>query len=277
MNGKLKICIILLILVAFFGCEEFFTFNLFAGMDPVIIKNVNEMSTTEGLDYLGEEIYNESFITALIEDPNALSEVTGYLTNVYESSSEPVEVQEAAILAADLQLNTTGGSDMVGNIWGAIEAVTTMNSGGPSDSGSMEAVVAGIIPDSVETVEDMQALLEGFFAADAAYTALSDSVGTDGATTAPGVSVSGGTVMNAVVTTMIVEMVNSDMIIGDNEEQKIANAAVVFLAISNGEEPSPSLFNSSGSLTMDPLNDAGYASNLAGAAGLDLSGMLGGV
>jgi hypothetical protein len=276
MNGKMKIGILILALVAFFGCEEFYTFNLFGGLDPVIIKDLNEMSSAEGLEYLGEEIYNQSFVTTLEEDPVALVEVNDYLANLYTTSTEPAEVQEAAILAADLQLNTTGGSDMVGNIWGAIDAVTAMNSGGTSDSNSVEAVVAGIIPESVETVEDMQALLEGFFAADAAYTALNDSVGTNGTDTAADVTISGGTVMNAVVTTMIVEMVNSDMIIGGTQDEKIANAAIVFLAISNGEEPSPSLFDSGANFAIDPLNDAGYASNLADAAGLDLSSMLGG-
>lgn len=277
MNGRLKIGILLLILVAFFGCEEFYTFNLFAGLDPVIIKDVNEMSTTEGLDYLGEEIYNESFVTALEEDPETLDEMNDYLENVYTTSSEPAEVQDAAILAADLQLSTTGASDVVDNIWGSIDDVTSMNSGGSSDSSSVQAVVTGVIPDSINTPEEMEDLIAGFFAADAAYTALSTSVGTDGADIEPGVTVSGGTVMNAIVTTMIVDIVNSPLIDGATEADRIANAADVFIALKNGDDPAtiPN-YNSGNSVTIDPFNDGGYADNLAGAAGIDLTGMLGG-
>jgi hypothetical protein len=276
MNSKLRLGILLLVLVSFFGCAEFYTFNLFDGLDPVIVRDVNDMSSEEALDYLGDNLGSNSFIEALVGNEEDLAAVNQVLEDIYtDGDQSDAAVQEAAVLAADLQLETSGASEVIDNIFAASNEISALNSGeSTDDSASTQEILKAIIPESVQSPEDMQALLDGFFAANKAYEALGASVGTDGAGVVDGTGVDGGTAMNAIITSVITQMADS-MVDGATEAERQENAGAVFFAIVNGDEPSTiSNYNESGDIPDDPL--AGYASDISAAAGLDLTGLLGG-
>lgn len=266
MNRKLRITIILLVIVLFISCEEFYTFNLFEGLDVVLLPSVDEldeMSNEEVLGFVGENITSDSFMETLSEDPATYEAVGAELEEIYtDGSVEPAAAQDAAIMASDLHLGVTGGTEVVNNIWNSLDAIESANSGG-GDQNTAALIIQSVIPEDVDTPEEMQALINGFLAADEAFTSLGGNLGTNGTAT----DVEGGVVMNAVVTAMVVSMVNT-FTTDPND------AGEVFMAMLAGNDPA-SAGGVNGTMSTDIFADT-YVNNISSAAGMDLSALLGG-
>lgn len=101
MVRKFNVLLILLVMLfVFSGCEEFYTFNLFEGLDYVKMpsaEDLNEKSTDEGLDYLDTSISSDSFIDEIADDPEAQEAVVSYLESIY---TDPDETEDHQVSAA---------------------------------------------------------------------------------------------------------------------------------------------------------------------------------
>jgi hypothetical protein len=290
---------ILLILIAFLfvfsGCPEFYTFNLFDGLDYVKLpspEDLSEKSTDEGLDYLDESISSDSFIDKIAEDPEAQGVVTDYLQGIIDDpdATEDQKVQ-AAVLAADFQLGVNGSNELIENVFNIMTSMQDLQSGTGSgeDQATLQGVLTGIMPAAVtelgtpeEQEEAFSDIVVGLLTANNLYETLGDVLISDPAAGNP--DVTGGTLVNAAVAGMldifVTEMVDLDNDgLPDVDPDPAAAAAVlwdVYQAGLDGETDLSGIagFNETAEITTS-VTDLTYLQNIATTAGIDAATLFG--
>lgn len=294
MLKKLYFLIMLLsILFVFSGCEEFYTFNLFKGLDyvPVISADkLNEKTPEDGVAYLKEEMSSDAYMEAVAKDPDAVIAINIYLEAIYTDPAQSDTLQvSAAVLAGDLNLAVTGGDEVVNNVLNALQDIQTLNSGealpeGQTEADAIQSIISAIIPASIITfAEDgsvaavdqvgFTALIDGMLAANAAYEALGSSIDTAGVTAGTVVytDVTGGVVMNALVTGLV-DSVATTIVLPDADVSAVLYAMLMApagtdLSTIEGINPGANFDN--------VLSNLSYLENIALAAGADLTSLLG--
>ncbi|MBN2739131.1 MAG: hypothetical protein JXR70_19285 [Spirochaetales bacterium] len=211
------VLIFVAILLIFTGCPEFFSFNIYDGLDPVFPPDkaeLEKMDTSDALDYLEDEIASDSFIEALVQDEantpegedSKLDDIDNYLAEIYTNPAATTEDKStAAVLAGDLRLGTSGAIDVVNNFIDAASELSALSSNPNPTEDDVKTILTAIVPETI--VNDEQAfkdMLNGFFAAADAYEVLGDTILAGGAD--DGGAVTGGVVMNAAVTLVIDEL-----------------------------------------------------------------------
>lgn len=196
----------LLLLVLIMGCsEEFYEFNLFAGMDPVTIVEVTDlqaMDQTSALEVLSDEMSSDSFIEqlSLPENVDQKNEILTYLGDIFmddtgqaltvpETKEELDNYRDAAILYADINMATSGGDVFANNVF---ELLTTLQDTGGTDPDGTDPdttepfgedqvrdMIASLLPADVDTPEDYSILISGLQNAIVGYEALGDTIGDD--------------------------------------------------------------------------------------------------
>jgi len=185
--AKLKYIVVGLALSVFLvGCNDmtsFFDYNVFTQMGlttPTVTKTYPTASTQTTqqqqatLDELGLDLSSPTYVAALESDPVALKAVEDYLLAVYTqqpvtSTNEPV-IQQASVMSANLNLDTTGGTELVANIVSTLFSSTTkaLTLGSATTATDL---VNQILPEGI-TETEFVALVQGLIAANDAYIAL---------------------------------------------------------------------------------------------------------
>jgi len=185
---KLKYgALFLALAVVFSGCSDlgsFFDYNLFTKLGvttPAVTttypaaqdQTVTQQQAT--LDQLSEDLASAAYLEGL-KDSDAIDEVETYLTDLYTNSTSDEVKQEAAVLCADLNLDTSGGTELVANVLTTL--MDTSSSGGLSldDSSDVTDLIDSLLPEEVATAEDFSTLIQSLIDANAAYEALASTL-----------------------------------------------------------------------------------------------------
>jgi len=290
------------ILLIFSGCPEFFTFNLFDGLDYVSVptaEKLNEKPPAESITDLQEQLASDSFVQKIEaeEDQATVTAINDYLESIYTDTIgletiypdyTPAQIESlqtsAAVLAADLNLAVTGGDEFVNNVFDAFMAVQELNAGGGTGTEELEAlqtILIGIIPTSITEAPTPEAqlaafteLLTGIMAAGEIYTVLGNTIITDPTQGAAVYEdVTGGVVMNALVTGLITEAINTFLLPGYQTPEAAAN--VFWQLYNGGPEAIPNIvgLNTSADFS-NALSNLSYLENIALASGADLTALL---
>ena len=108
--------------------------------------------------------------------------------------------QELAVLAANIELQTSPAGDLINNIGGLFGSLVSGGGGDDSDFGEM---IAGLIPPEVMNDEDaFVAMIDALVAANGYYERLGDAIGTGGY--AAGSDISAGDVAQAALVCAII-------------------------------------------------------------------------
>ncbi|MBN2050226.1 MAG: hypothetical protein JW760_07250 [Spirochaetales bacterium] len=158
------------------GCAELFTFNLFDGLEQVnaarTVADITEKPASEGLEELDDLMDSDNFVDSLAEDPESKEALLDYLDKIAsDPEAETGDRQTALILSADIEIKTTGGDDLVNNVAGLLTDPSVLEEGGePQD------LFTALVPEEVESSEEMTAMLLGFMDAAATFEALGNTL-----------------------------------------------------------------------------------------------------
>lgn len=150
------------------GCVEMFTANIFAAVDAPRVpsaEKIGELEEEELLDTVGDLIESPSFYEDLIaeaaasggtsETKDAILEGLNGIIGESDGDTTPEE-QEAALLVAEIELNTTAAGDVVDNF---VTAATGLIDG-DIDTSDTEALAEEIIGEVFVGVDSPEALHE---------------------------------------------------------------------------------------------------------------------
>ncbi len=154
------------------GCEELFTFNLFDGLEQVnaarTVEDIRKKSASEGLEELDDLMDSDNFVDSLAEDDTSKTGLLEYLDEIAsDTATETEDKQTALILSADIEIKTSGGDDLVNNVAELLTNPSVLEEGGDP-----EQIFTALVPEEVESTEDMTAMLLGFMDAADTYEAL---------------------------------------------------------------------------------------------------------
>lgn len=174
---------LLLCVFLFIGCEEFFTFNIFTGLDSVTIPDYKDMNTDELIDSLKEDINSDRFIEEISKDKNKdkKEEVEDCLKDVYtDPQAQEEDIIDTAVLYGEFEIKTTGGELLVDNAVNVVVNEDSINID-ELDSDNADDLIRDIVEGSVDedvlsNKEDFTDMINGFREADHAYDTLADTV-----------------------------------------------------------------------------------------------------
>ena len=280
-----------MILLIFSGCEDFYTFNLFAGLDYVGLpsgEDLEEMETDEALEYLEESIASDSFIEELIEDAedtpegeaSAVEEIEEFLEEIY-TDPEGIYTEDqqitAAVVAAEMELGVNGSDELIDNIFNGLIAMGDMENDPNTDpETAMQSILEGIMPASISDEPDPEVqeqifteIITGIMNASDIYQELGNNIITDPASVPEG-SIDGGIVMNAIVSGFLDSFIEALLLPQYQNPEDAAAILWEVYSIEPGTDPATITgINSEG--VMPEVTDMDYIQNLAIAAGFDLS------
>ncbi len=237
------------------SCSNLFTTNYFTRFDgPPSASDIsyNPDDPKGYLDDLGEAMDSSRFFDDLNESDR--DTLTNNLEDIYtDPSADPETVQEAALLAAELQLNGTSAGTTVNNV---VDIFVSDSSGSAFEDPGV--LLEGIIPESAAgDAGAIASILEDLVTAGNAYEAYGNSV-------SGGSDVSGEVAQNAAVAILVSTIVSSGS--GGSTEDNIDALAA---AIAGGSGSTNAIFESGGS-----FNGAGDAMTDAAAEGSALDSIL---
>jgi len=275
------LCMFISILFVFSGCKEFFTFNLFDGLDFVILPKLDKENPEATVDELATLFESDSYMDALENDQPAQEETAGFLTDVYQDPAVDADIRvEAAVLAADLELAVTGGDEFLDNVWYAFEEITVLigNSNGTEDDiAAVQAVLQGIIPEDVAGDEDaVKEIIIGILTAGAIYQDLGVIVTDPTFNNTDGI-VTGGVVFNAAVCGILEMVASTFLLTGYDTPAEQAEAIWALFNAKTQDELTAvvtTYFNPDADFG-STFTDIPYLMELADAAGADLDALLG--
>ena len=168
--------------LVFVSCDSFFNTNLFksAGLGQVSAEKLKGESSAELVDdaYGNDGQPYSAFFVALAGDTTVKGEVLATLAATYTTSTNPAEVQEAASLAAQIEIVTTGGNDLVNNIAGALDQIQNLSGSDPQ--GAVD-LLKSLVPAGLSGSEaSFSAAIDALISASDIYTVLGTSVATNG-------------------------------------------------------------------------------------------------
>ncbi len=252
------------------GCSGFFEFNLFKGIDPVEVPTVATYQGEGGLDNLEDDLDSPAVTDTLT--PGTVAEIEEMLDDDYlDDGVQDEEDQQAAILLGELNLKTTGGDDVVNNIV-ELAADVIFSAGGEAPAPEDIATdLLGVIPaDVMASPEAFTELILGFLDANAAYTALGDSIDTIGVPDAN----MGEVAQNAVVAFAVDTIVDTLMGAGHTQEESIV---LLQQMITDPSSVDPADIDAIQAPDISDANpEAAAVLNILEAAGVDLESMFGG-
>lgn len=290
---KKAACLIILIIVVtflFYGCAEFFEFNLFAGLDPVILPDVNTMSTDDALDELGDFVDSDTGIEKIAQEPEKKAEYEEFLTTTAAGTTGASQEQAAtaASILGELELKTSGAYDVVQGIVGVLAEQGSMDftAFDPSTTGSgseeeLQDLLSKVMIDTIGTdVINNEAqfaqVVQGFLAADTAYDQLGTLLGSD--PTLLGDTNLGEIVMDAALSSAMTEVIKAITVMDDatgnaiqTNEQAIAELHEFVVGFMNNPDSPPDNLDALGAVFADSArNPVGTPefTNLLDAAGL---------
>lgn len=173
MMSKMKPAAIALVASAFlFSCSQLFDFNLFKDLDPVPAPNAADYEGSEGLDQLDDDLDSPAVVDALADDPDTVAAIEDMLEEDYLNDGvSGEEDQQAAIVYADLNLETSGGDELVNNI-----VATVLGGIDPATQTMVDLLKQIVPPEAAGNRDAFCAMLLAFLDAHYAYQLLGNSI-----------------------------------------------------------------------------------------------------
>ena len=233
--------------------------NIFA---PLYEVSATKIEDSKGdAQALLEQSESDTFYETLADPKNATlkTEVLATIDAAIAAATTPAVIQDLTLLGAEIELKTTGGDEVVNNVAAVLvdqSAIQDPVSGELDPARLLTAIMPANVVSSDGTVTDaaaFKAIIDGFVAADAYYTALGTSL--DGGTYADTTVSAGAVAQNALV---------SAMIAGITPPPGVSSGEYL-LDIVNGEAAAPADFAFPDMAAGSPLG------NLFTAAGIDLA------
>lgn len=168
--------------LVFVSCDSFFSTNLFKslGLGQFSAEKLKGETSAELVDdaYDGGQP-SDGFFNALAGDTTAKDQVLATLEATYtDPSASPVDVQEAASLAAQIEIITTGGDELVNNIVDALNSLQNLSSSDPQ--GAVD-LLKSLVPAGLAGNEaSFSAAIGALISASDAYMVLGASVAANG-------------------------------------------------------------------------------------------------
>lgn len=168
--------------LVFVSCDSFFNMNLFksAGLGQVSPDKLKGETSAELVDdaYDDNGAASTTFFDALAGDSTVKGEVLATLTETYTTSTNPVEIQEAASLAAQIEIVTTGGDGLVNNVVDALDRIQSLSSSNPE--GAVDLLKSLVPPELSGSEASFSAAIDALISANDAYVVLGTSVAANG-------------------------------------------------------------------------------------------------
>lgn len=161
----------------FVSCDSFFNTNLFksAGLGQVSAAKLQGETSAELVDdaYDANGDPSTAFFDALAGDSSVKAEVLATLEATYTSpSASPAAIQEAASLAAQIEIVTTGGDGLVNNLAAHYEDFLSVS----TIEGAVD-LVQSLVPDGLASDPTaFKAAIDALLSANDAFVALGDSI-----------------------------------------------------------------------------------------------------
>ena len=212
----MKPMLLILVLFSVFllpGCEAILNFNLFAAIDTPETPSAgafDAMIDTELLSSVTQLIETESFFAEMAEDDDIKAAVVENLAEIFESGStaDLADQQQASILVAEIELNTTAAGDVVD---GFVNVMTEFLQE-PADSGDYEGIAETLVTEAFAgvTADTFDETLAALLAAGEAYTFYGESLDDSGEVVAPEEVNSEAIAQGAIVAIIISDIVDTD-------------------------------------------------------------------
>ena len=165
--------------LVFVSCDSFFSTNLFksAGLGQVSPDKLKGETSAQLVDDAYDENgeVSTSFFVALSNDDTVKEEVLVTLEATYTSpTASPVEVQEAASLAAQIEIVTTGGDELVNTVVSGIDALQNLSDSDPQ--GAVDLLKSLVPAGLADSEASFSAAIEALISANDIYLVLGASV-----------------------------------------------------------------------------------------------------
>jgi hypothetical protein len=221
MKRLIKLLVLTGVALAILGCTDMFTFNLFSGMDRPRVPSVEDIDTMgdkDLLDRVSDLVESDDFYDDIAAEAAASADGTSEtkdaiirnLNEIIDNATEPTrESQKAALLVAEVELNSTIAGEVVDNF--VVVATSFIET--PPDTSNPEQLaqdlieqVFGDVNDPDEVILALDALLK---AADA-YKYYGESLDTSsGQAVAPPDDNIGAIAQDAVISLLVAEMLDA--------------------------------------------------------------------
>ena len=200
--GRTRALLLLVsVLLVLSGCSAFFEFNAFSGLDKPSVPNPSRYQGSGGLANLQSDLSSPSIVDALKTHPDTVDTILGNLDSAYKvttTTPSTPDQQTAAILYAQLALQSTSGDELVNNI-----ADTVVN----NPSGNLKSMLASIVPSDVAgNITKFTAMVDNLLAAEVVYINLGNSIPLVG--TPPGMNM-GDVAQKAAVALLMVTILDA--------------------------------------------------------------------
>jgi AcrR family transcriptional regulator len=150
---------LLITLFLFAGCADMLSVNIFAEFDKPVAPSVEDIAKLETVDLLNvvsDLIESDTFYEDLEADEDTKNAFLTELAKVFLEEEAPVEQrQEAAILTADIVLNTTDAGDVVDGI---VDVLNNLMAGGIPEGTDPEEFIEDLIEDIFGGIPSISAL-----------------------------------------------------------------------------------------------------------------------
>lgn len=167
--------------LVFVSCDSFFTNNLFksAGLGQVSVEDIQGSTSSQLVDqaYTDDGEPSTAFFEVLATDDTLRAGVLGTLETTYSDPTAPAaDVQEAASLAAQIELSAAGADDLVNNLASNVNAFMSLET--VQDAVTL---VQNLVPDALKNDEtSFAAAIDALLGSNDAYDALGGSILTNG-------------------------------------------------------------------------------------------------
>lgn len=258
---KTAVFITLLITLALFltGCEglNFFEFNLFSELqyiDPAgtatDITTDPNLNDAQKMNQIEDLLDSDEFMESLAEDPDAITTITDYLDGLVDGPADQPEEQQALLLTAKIDIQTSGGDELVGGVVGMFTDMLSREEGDPEPTeGEM---IGAILPDGTSG-SDFTAMVAGLYNANATYEELGSALTGDTNLNVDGLN-EGEMAQNILIANILSSCVDDLAGTSEPTDTQVADASAELFtylsAVKAGEEPE-SPFSGS----FDPFGD----------------------
>jgi hypothetical protein len=186
------------------GCDALdamLNFNMFASLAAVDAKEIADADAAT----LVELSDSDSFYDTLADDAALKAETLTKIDNAIGASIDSAADQELAVLAANIELQTTPAWDLINNV---SSLVTDLINGTTPDASALEDTIRSLVPDSVMSADGsinevaFVAMIDALVSADGVYRDLGEAVGLDGYASDADIN-AGEIAQNALIAAMI--------------------------------------------------------------------------
>lgn len=264
MKRALKFLVILGLILSLSACDALFTFNAFSSLEKMSVLPSEKDAATMTTEEYVLKAESPTFFEAL-SDPANVEIKTAVLTNLettfMDPATPPAEVQQAALVYAAVQLETSGAAEVVNNAVSLISDLGSLTSleSAPDLGVALSGLVSQLIPaDVLSDPVALNTMIDALIAANDAYVAYGNVLLSDPSAPVPDNVNPGEIAMNALICAAISAI---DVPVG-------TNLGDVLTDLLNGEPLTVTL-----GFTLPDLSATSYLGLMLGDAGIDLGAM----